>query len=248
MSLVADAGALAQAAVFNAVGQPVGCEPDRWSGAAWPPSLVLQGRFCRLEALDAARHGRDLFICLHADASRANWTYLNQGPFASLDAWQSWLASAIQAQRTCYYALIDVDSGMAQGMAAYMNAQPEDGCVEIGGVHFSPAMRRSRLSTEAMYLMLKQVFELNYRRGEWRCDAHNASSARAALRLGFTFECLWRQRRVSKGRNRDAACFSMLDHEWPARRLALESWLHPMNFDAAGRQRCDLAHFMARQG
>lgn len=215
MSLVADAGALAQAAVFNAVGQPVGCEADRWSGAAWPPSVVLQGRFCRLEALDA---------------------------------WRSWLESAIQAKRACNYALIDADSGMVQGMAAYMNAQPEDGCVEIGGVHFSPAMRRSRLSTEAMYLMLKQVFELNYRRCEWRCDAHNASSARAALRLGFTFECLWRQRRVSKGRNRDAACFSMLDHEWPAKRVALESWLHPINFDAAGRQRCDLAHFMARQG
>ncbi|POZ61062.1 GNAT family N-acetyltransferase [Chromobacterium alticapitis] len=244
----ADWSALIQPGARDGLGLSVGYALADWRGAIWPPPRALEGRWCRLEALDVGRHGEALFAHLHADEDGANWTYMNQGPFANQGDFLSWLAGVAIGGTAFYYAIVDMGSGAALGLAAYMNVEADAGCLEVGGLHFSAAMRRGRLATEALYLLLRQAFELGFRRCEWRCDAHNAASVRAALRLGFVFECLWRKRRVSKGRNRDAACFSLLDGEWPARGRALEAWLHPANFDRYGAQRRRLAEFAGESG
>ena len=238
---------LAAAAERNALGQPVGLPLPEWTGAAPLPGDALAGRYCRLAPLDAARHGQDLFDALCRSGDAAGWTYLNQGPFACLEDWLAWLRALPARVGACYYAIVDMENGQALGLAGFLGIAPGDGCIELGGLHFSARLRRSRLATEAIYLMLRHVFELGYRRCEWRCDAQNQASLRAARRLGFTFESLWRQRRVAKGRNRDAACFSLIDQEWPARRAALEAWLRGDNFDDGGVQRCSLAQIVAMQ-
>lgn len=243
MSRTASWSGLLQPWARNEQGQRVGHALADWRGADWPPPQRLEGRWCRLEALDAERHGPALFSSLHREADGAGWTYLNQGPFPDQQDWARALAGFAARAHAHYYALVSAKTGLACGIASYLHVCAADGVLEIGGVHLSPEVRRSRAATEMFYLMLRQAFEQGFRRCEWRCDAHNEASARAALRLGFTFEALWRQRRVSKGRNRDAACFSMLDHEWPARRAALERWLAADNFDEAGQQRRSLAEF-----
>ncbi|WP_065202626.1 GNAT family N-acetyltransferase [Chromobacterium subtsugae] len=231
----------------NALGLAVGLPLPDWAGAAPLPGGTLAGRYCRLAPLDAARHGRDLFDALCRSEEAAGWTYLNQGPFACLEDWLAWLRGQPARVDARYYAIVDAGDGQALGLAGFLGIAPADGCIELGGLHFSARLRRSRLATEAIYLMLRHVFELGYRRCEWRCDAQNQASLRAALRLGFTFEALWRQRRVAKGRNRDAACFSIIDQEWPARRAALAAWLREDNFDGGGAQRCTLAQIVAMQ-
>jgi RimJ/RimL family protein N-acetyltransferase len=146
-----------------------------------------------------------------------------------------------QAENAVLFALVPADTGRAAGWASYMRIKPAHGVIEVGNVLFSPALQRTRASTEAMYLMARHVFEdLGYRRYEWKCNAKNEPSRRAALRLGFTFEGIFRQHMVTKDRNRDTAWFSMLDHEWPARKRAFEAWLDPANFDDQGKQRKSL--------
>jgi RimJ/RimL family protein N-acetyltransferase len=139
-----------------------------------------------------------------------------------------------------FFAFVDAASGRAVGLGSYLRIDPSNGTVEVGHLQFSPLMQRTAVATESMYLMMKTAFELGYRRYEWKCDALNAGSRRAAERLGFTFEGIFRQAIVYKGRSRDTAWFSILDAEWPALRAALERWLDPGNFDADGRQRTRL--------
>jgi RimJ/RimL family protein N-acetyltransferase len=165
------------------------------------------------------------------------WTYLFSGPFSSEQEFTGWLETREDSLDPLYFAIVDEVAGRATGLASYLRIEPAHGSIEVGHLAFSPLLQRTRAATEAMYLMMKHAFDLGYRRYEWKCDALNAASRRAAERLGFTFEGIFRQAVVYKGRNRDTAWYSVIDREWPARAAAFEDWLAPANFDADGRQR-----------
>jgi len=202
----------------------------------------MSGRFCRVEPIDSTRHGAALYAAYAKDREGRLWTYLPWGPYfgpeelcARIDAFR---ASGVRPE----YALIDLASGKPFGQASYLNIDPAAGSIEVGGIVYAPAFQRGIAATEAMYLMMRRAFdELGYRRYAWQCNSLNARSRAAATRLGFTFEGVWRQANVHKGRNRDTAWFSILDSEWPAIKTAFESWLAPENFDAEGRQRMRLS-------
>ena len=217
--------------------QPVGPPVD--ATPAQPPGPVrLAGRFGAVEKLDAARHADALWdeIGRHP----VLWTYMFHGPFADAAEFSGWLADREQLADPYSYAILDA-SGRPLGLAALMSIRPEMRVIEIGHIVLGPALQRSRLATEAQYLFARHVFDtLGYRRYEWKCDARNEPSRRAALRLGFRFEGIFRQHMIVKGRNRDTAWFSMLDSEWPARKAEFERWLAPANFDPTGRQRSPL--------
>ncbi|UTH76500.1 GNAT family N-acetyltransferase [Chromobacterium sp. IIBBL 290-4] len=242
--MFADWKQLVQPGEMNAAGQMVGLPVPGWSGAQRPERVALDGAACRVEPLDMSRHGAQLYGALHQLPGGANWTYLSHGPFSQQE-WLAWVEENARLDDPLFYAIVDKRDGVAIGLCSYLRIAPADGSIEVGFLNFSPRLQRSRLATEAMYLMMRHAFELGYRRYEWKCDAQNAPSVKAALRLGFTFEGLFRQARTNKGRNRDTAWFSILDHEWPARRQALEAWLRDDNFDAAGCQRHSLAQIVA---
>ncbi|OWY39031.1 GNAT family N-acetyltransferase [Xenophilus sp. AP218F] len=240
-----DLDALLSPSVNNGLGQPVGEALDGWRAPPPPPRLALEGRFCRVEPLALARHAAGLFSAYAADAEGRMWTYLSYGPFAELAAFRDWLEAQARSSDPLFYCIVDAATDAPLGLASYLRIDAAAGAIEVGHLSFSPALQRTPAATEAMYLMMRQAFELGYRRYEWKCSAFNQPSRQAALRLGFTCEGLFRQARVSKGRNGDTAWFSILDREWPARRAALEAWLAPGNFDAEGRQRRSLASLRA---
>jgi RimJ/RimL family protein N-acetyltransferase len=216
------------------LGAPVDTAP-----AALPGAVVLTGRFGRVEKLDATCHGDDLWEGVRGHDHI--WTYMSYGPFADAAAFSGWLAERAQLKDPYYYAVLDLN-GRALGVATLREMRPPMRVIEVGHIVFSPALQRTPLATEAQYLLARYVFEaLRYRRYEWRCNSLNAASRRAALRLGFTFEGVFRQDMIVKGRSRDSAWFSMLDSEWPACRLALERWLAPENFDTDNRQKISLS-------
>jgi len=221
----------------NSLGQPIGVELPAWQPPPRPPRAVLDGRCCRVEPLDLERHAAQLHAANSLDAAGRMWTYLFSGPFASFEAYQAWLAPRPSSEDPLFFAFVDTARGQAVGLGSYLRIEPAHGSVEVGHLQYSPLMQRTPVATEAMYLMMKHAFELGYRRYEWKCDALNAASRRAAERLGFTFEGIFRQAIVYKGRNRDTAWFSILDREWPALDAAFRAWLDPANFDAQGRQR-----------
>lgn len=204
----------------------------------------MEGRFCRVEPLDPQRHAADLFAANSADKDGRNWTYLPYGPFATIADYRRWVEQASRGDDPLFHAILDLPSGRAVGVASYMRIDPAMGSIEVGGINYSPLLQRRPTATEAMYLMMRRVFdELGYRRYEWKCDELNAPSRAAAERFGFRFEGIFRQVVVYKGRNRDTAWFSIIDSEWPALKSAFERWLAPENFDGAGRQRRSLAAF-----
>ncbi len=221
----------------NALGQPIGRPLPNWDPPPAPRRAVLRGRYCRLEPLDAARHGAELHAANSLDREGRMWTYLFSGPFRTEQEFAGWLETREDSLDPLFFTIVDEGSGRATGLASYLRIEPAHGSIEVGHLAFSPLLQRTRAATEAMYLMMKQAFELGYRRYEWKCDALNAASRRAAERLGFTFEGIFRQAVVYKGRNRDTAWYSVIDSEWPARAAAFEAWLEPANFDADGRQR-----------
>jgi RimJ/RimL family protein N-acetyltransferase len=212
------------------VGPPVEGKPAQRPGRA-----ALTGRFAILERLNAARHGPALW-----DAFKGRdelWTYSSQGPFADAAAFNAWLSQRAVLEDPFYFTVLNRD-GRALGVATLMEIRPEMRVIEVGHIVYGPALQRSPHGTEAQFLLARYVFEtLNYRRYEWKCDALNAASRRAAERYGFTFEGIFRQHMILKGRSRDTAWFSMLDGEWPGIRAAFEQWLAPANFDESGRQR-----------
>jgi RimJ/RimL family protein N-acetyltransferase len=217
-----------------------------WAPRPAPPRTVMEGRFCRLEPLDPARHARDLYAASELDAEGRNWTYLFVGPFAAFESYRAWLDEVAKADDPLFHAIVDRKTGKAVGVATFMRIDPPNGVIEVGNINYSPLLQRTPAATEAMFLMMGRVFdELGYRRYEWKCDTLNAPSRAAALRLGFRYEGLFRQAVVYKGRNRDTAWFSIIDGEWPALKRAYEQWLAPENFDAAGRQRRKLTELVA---
>ncbi len=201
----------------------------------------MHGRYCRIEPLDLARHARDLYDAYSHDRDGHNWTYLPYGPFATFDAYSAWVAHAVTPDDPLFHAIVDLPSGRAVGVASYLRIDPDAGSIEVGGLSFSPLLQRTPAATEAMYLMMQRAFALGYRRYEWKCDALNAPSRAAAQRLGLSYEGIFRQARVSKGRNRDTAWYATIDREWPALDRAFRQWLAPENFDADGRQRVRLS-------
>lgn len=221
----------------NSLGQPVGPALPEWRPPARPQHAVLQGRYCRLEPLGARIHAAELHAANSQDRVGRMWTYLFSGPFSTLEEYTAWLEARENSTDPLFFAVVDDESGKASGIASYLRIDTTHGVMEVGHLAFSPLLQRTRMATEAMYLMMKQAFELGFRRYEWKCDALNAASRRAASRLGFTFEGIFRQAVVYKGRSRDTAWYSVLDSEWPTREASFVTWLDPANFDTDGRQR-----------
>jgi RimJ/RimL family protein N-acetyltransferase len=226
--------------------------PPGWKPVSTPLPAVLRGRYVTLEPF-APPHADALWEAI--DGHDELWTWLASGPYASISEIAVSLERWRAAEKALLFAIIPagtqpavprkdgstIPECQAAGWASFMRVKPQHGVIEVGNVLFSPALRRSRAATEAMYLMARHVFEtLGYRRYEWKCNAENEPSRRAAQRLGFTFEGIFRQHMVVRNRNRDTAWFSMLDREWPARKHAFEAWLDPKNFDQQGRQKHSL--------
>ncbi len=229
----------------DAYGQPVGFPLQDWTPPPLPPRKILTGRYCRVEPLDAERHAADFHAGNQLEADLRGWAYLTYGPFARSEDCMRWAAEYAQRSDYLYHALIDLGSGKAAGMAAYMRIDAANGCIEIGGIKYTPLIARQPAATEAMHLLMKNAFALGYRRYEWKCDALNAPSRAAAQRLGFSFEGIFRQAVVYKNRNRDTAWYSITDREWPALQAAHEQWLAAENFDAEGRQITSLSGLTA---
>lgn len=230
---------------LNEFGQPIGPEVPGWTERFFPPRTTMIGRLCRLEPLDAAKHAQDLFEEDGSDDGR-DWTYMSVGPFDSFDGYRAWCEGAAKTDDPLYFAIVDQYSGRAAGVTSYLRIDPKMGSVEVGGIKYSPPLQQTAHATEAMFLMMKRVFdELGYRRYEWKCDNLNEPSKKAALRLGFTFEGIFRQAVIYKGRARDTAWFSIIDDEWPKLKAAYEKWLAPDNFDSNGVQKEKLATLIA---
>jgi RimJ/RimL family protein N-acetyltransferase len=225
----------------NALGQPIGPEMPDWRAPPAPPRAPMNGRYCSVEPLSAERHAADLWAANAHDAERRNWTYLLNGPFERFEAYRDWVVEAARGDDPQFHAIVARTTGRAVGVASYLRIAPQAGSIEVGNINFSPLLARTPAATEAMMLMMCRAFELGYRRYEWKCDALNAPSRAAALRLGFTFEGIFRKALVYRGRSRDTAWFAVIDDDWPALHTAFERWLDPANFDAAGRQRRGLA-------
>jgi RimJ/RimL family protein N-acetyltransferase len=226
----------------NDLGQPIGFPLAHWTARPRPPRSAMEGHFCRVEPIDPACHAADLHAANSLDREGRNWTYLPYGPFPRLEDYRSWLERENTGDDPLRHVVIDRRSGRAVGVASYMRIDPAAGVIEVGGINYAPPLQRTPAATEAMYLMMRRVFdELGYRRYEWKCDALNAPSRASAQRLGFKYEGMFRQATVYKARSRDTCWFSILDNEWPALKERFERWLDPDNFDATRQQRQTLA-------
>ncbi len=220
--------------------QPIGPLVDP-RPAPRPERVTLRGRAVTLVPLDAEAHADSLFHKANGGERDRVWTYLFDGPYADPQVFKASLAAKAQSEDPLFFAIIDNASGEAVGYQTFLRIEPAHRVIEVGNILYTPAMQRTIGATEAQYLFAAHVFdELGYRRYEWKCNNLHAPSKRAALRYGFSFEGVFRQHNIVKGRNRDTAWFAMLDSEWPRRREAFERWLDPGNFDTAGRQKVSL--------
>ena len=232
----------------NEFDQPIGADVPGWNGAQAPGHEPLVGRYCRIEPVDVARHAEDLYDAYRSAADGRDWTYLAVGPFESLAAYREHLARMAASADPFHHAVIDLATGKAVGTLALMRIDRANGVIEVGHVTYSPRLKRTRIATDAMFLLMTQVFDQwGYRRFEWKCDSLNGPSRAAALRYGFTFEGIFRQAIVYRGRNRDTAWFSIIDGEWPVLRASYARWLDAGNFDAQGRQVQKLVDLIAQQ-
>lgn len=226
----------------NEFDQPIGAEIPGWSPPERPSRLCLHGSYCRVEPFDLDAHLPDLFQAFSGDDS--DWTYLAYGPFKDFSSFRDWAQKACLGEDPLFFTLRDNETGKPGGMASYLRITPVAGTIEVGHIHFGHDLKRGRAATEAMFLMIDYAFSLGYRRYEWKCNALNAPSREAALRLGFTFEGTWRQANVSRGRNRDTCWYSIIDVDWPRIRTGFRQWLDPGNFDNNGRQHLRLQDCM----
>jgi len=232
---------------INHLGQPVGFDLSGWTAPPFPPHAIITGHYCRLEPLDPAQHGQHLFAANALDTAGRLWTYLPYGPFADLDSYLAWMKATCLGDDPQFYAIIEQASGQAVGVASYLRISPASGSIEVGHINYSPRLQRTIAATEAMYLLMKNAFDLGYRRYEWKCDDLNAPSRVAAQRLGLSFEGVFRQATHYKGRNRDTAWYATIDAEWPVLEAAFSRWLGPANFDEQGQQRERLSALMTTQ-
>jgi RimJ/RimL family protein N-acetyltransferase len=233
---------MASNARLNEFQQPIGPPIDNWTPRPLPPRTAMVGRYCTVRPVDAQADAKDLFDAYSEAPDGRDWTYLFVGPFTTFDSYRDYLAKAASTNDPLHHTIVDRATGKPVGTAALMRIDPTHGVIEVGHITYSPRMQRSRAATEAMYLMMRRAFdELGYRRYEWKCDANNLRSRAAAERYGFTFEGIFRQAIVYKGRNRDTAWYSIIDREWPAIRDAFERWLDARNFDDEGRQKTKLS-------
>jgi RimJ/RimL family protein N-acetyltransferase len=220
--------------VHPQTGQPIGPEVDS-RPADRPGAVTLTGRYGAVERIQPSKHGVSLWEAVRGHDRL--WTYMAYGPFPDEGAFSGWLAAQEASVDPYYYAIVE-PSGRAVGLATLMSIRPDMRVVEVGNILLSPSLQRTALATEAQYLLARYAFEtLRYRRYEWKCYALNAASRRAALRFGFSFEGIFRDHMIIKGRSRDTAWFAMLESEWPARKAAFERWLAPENFAADGTQK-----------
>lgn len=226
--------------------QPVGEQLD-WRPARPPGRIALEGRYVVVRPVDAADDAESLFEESHPPRGDAGlWTYMPTGPYRDAGDLREGLAAAERLDDPLFFSLVPRPGDRPAGVASYMRITPEHGVIEVGGIWFGASLRRSTAATEAIYLMAAHAFdELGYRRLEWKCDALNRASRRAAERFGFRFEGLFRRHMVVKGRNRDTAWYAITDEQWPAIAGAFRAWLAPVNFDAGGRQRRALAELIA---
>jgi RimJ/RimL family protein N-acetyltransferase len=229
----------------NHLGQPVGAPLPDWTAPPHPPREPMTGRLCRIEPLDPGRHAEDLYRANSLDTDGRNWTYMNYGPFDSFAAYRRWMEGFCLGEDPLFHAIVDSANGTAVGVASYHRIDPRIGVIEVGHINYSPLLQRKPAATEAMYLMMKRAFELGYRRYEWKCDSLNAPSRAAAQRLGFSYEGIFRQATIYKGRSRDTAWYAAIDKEWPELERAFLRWLDPANFDGQGRQRVRLSALTA---
>jgi len=212
------------------------------AAARAPQPTTLQGRFVTLVPLDPAAHAVALYEASHGPEREDLGRYLFDGPYPDQATFEARLKQMAGSRDPLFFTILDNATRKPVGYSSYLRIEPAHRCIEVGSILFTPALQRTPGATEAMYLMARHVFEdLGYRRYEWKCNALNEPSRRAALRLGFTFEGIFRQHMIIKGRNRDTAWFSMLDSEWPARKASFERWLSRENFDAQGRQKQSLS-------
>jgi RimJ/RimL family protein N-acetyltransferase len=217
----------------------LGAPVPGWTPPPRPGPDGFLGRWAELERLNAAKHAEPLFAA--NGASDAIWDYLPYGPFGRGADYLGWIEEMAAKADPLFYAIRDRETGHWGGVAAFLRIAPEAGSIEVGHICLAPALQRTRAASEAMFHLMHWVFEAGYRRYEWKCNALNLASRRAAERLGFSYEGVFRQAAVVKGRNRDTAWFACIDTDWPALRIAYEAWLEPANFDAGGRQKRPLA-------
>ncbi|MFT4716592.1 MAG: RimJ/RimL family protein N-acetyltransferase [Paracoccaceae bacterium] len=209
---------------------------EGWKTPPWPDAKALEGRYVRLEKLNADRHAADIHRANSADKDGVIWKYLPYGPYSSVSGHHHWVREVQAAPDPHFVALIDPETGHAGGVMSLMRISPALGSIEVGHINIAPELQRSPAVTEAIFLLMGWAFEAGYRRFEWKCDAANLRSRRSAERFGFSYEGVFRQHLISKGRNRDTAWFACIDKEWPALHEAYSSWLSPANFDDNGRQ------------
>lgn len=212
-----------------------------WKGVPRPERIVLEGRYARLEPLDPAKHGDALLASAREPGADDRFRYLFEDAPADMAALSAWLDKASASADPLFFAVIDKRTGRAEGRQALMRIDAVHGVIEIGNILWGPAIARSRIATEALYLFARYAFDtLGYRRFEWKCNNHNEPSKRAAQRFGFTPEGVFRQHMVQKGKNRDTAWFAMVDADWARLKAGYEAWLAPENFGENGQQRARL--------
>jgi RimJ/RimL family protein N-acetyltransferase len=226
---------------INHLGQPVGFAVPNWQPPQLPSRGPMEGRFCRLEALNPDAHAAALYAANALDVEGRMWTYLSYGPFEPFESYRAWMDNVCRASDPLFFAIVDRTTDKAIGVASYLRIDRSIGSIEVGHLSYSPLLQRMPAATEAMYLMMQRAFSLGYRRYEWKCNALNAPSRAAAQRLGLSFEGIFRQATIFKGRTRDTAWYAAIDKEWPALREAFLRWLSPDNFDEQGKQRLRLS-------
>ncbi len=221
----------------NEHGQPIGFPVTDWVNAMPPTREPIEGMYTQLVCVQDMSASHSLYQAFVKDTKGLNWTYLPYGPFKNLSDFNDWFEQTCFGDDPLFHVIYDKSSKDAIGLASLMRINPTAGSIEVGHVHFSPLLQRTPMATEAMYLMMKRVFdELGYRRYEWKCDALNKPSKNAALRLGFIYEGTFRQALMYKQRNRDTAWFSVTDKEWPVVKAGFEAWLRQSNFDSNANQ------------
>lgn len=206
-----------------------------------PKGVELTGKTVRLEPLSTDKHAADLFHANGFDRDHVNWQYLPYGPFASLADYQQWLRAETGKDDPCFFAIIRQSDGAAVGVASYLRINQTDGSIEVGHINYSPLLQKTRAGTEAMYLMMQWAFEHGYRRYEWKCNALNTKSRYAAQRLGLSYEGVFRQMSIQKGRNRNTAWFAAIDREWDALNQCFQTYLSDDNFDSDGYPKVSLS-------